>query len=399
MSTDTYLEMEQLHGAHNYKPLPVVISRGEGVWVWDVEGKKYLDMLSAYSALSHGHSHPRLIAAAKRQLDLLTLTSRAFYNDKLGPFYKKLTELAGLEMVLPMNTGAEAVETAIKAARRWGYRRKGVAPDSAGIIVCDNNFHGRTTTIVSFSSEATYRDGFGPFTPGFTLVPFGDPEAIRAQIDPNTVAVLVEPIQGEAGVVVPPEGYMARVREICDEHRVLLLADEVQTGLARAGRMFACDWDGIKPDAYILGKTLGGGVMPVSAVVGTRELLGVFEPGSHGSTFGGNPLAAVVASEALDILVEEKLAERADRMGTAFRASLKGLVGNGKVLSVRGRGLLNAVVVDSTAGSARAYCEELMERGMLCKETHENVIRFAPPLVISEEDQAWALEQIISVLG
>ena len=399
MTTQSYIEVEQAYGARNYKPLPVVLNRGEGVWVWDVEGRKYLDMLSAYSAVSHGHRHPRLVEAARRQLDRLTLTSRAFYNDQLGPLCRDLAALCGLDMVLPMNTGAEAVETAIKAARRWGYRVKGVPPDSARIVVCDHNFHGRTTTVISFSSDGAYRDGFGPFTPGFDLVPFGDAEAMAAKVGPETVAVLLEPIQGEAGVVVPRSGYLRKVRDLCTRQKVLMLADEVQTGLARTGRMFACDHEDVKPDAYILGKTLGGGILPVSAVVGTKELLGVFEPGSHGSTFGGNPLGAAVAREAIRILEEEHLAERADRLGAAFRARLESLVGQGRVTAVRGKGLLNAVVLNTALGTARAAAEELMARGILCKETHENVLRFAPPLVITEEEQDWALGIIVDVLS
>ena len=398
MATRSYLDLEMTFGAQNYKPLPVVLTRGEGVWVWDVEGQKYLDMLSAYSAMSHGHRHPRLVEAARRQLDRLTLTSRAFYNDQLGPFCKDLAELCGMDIVLPMNTGAEAVETAVKAARRWGYKVKGVPPDSARIVVCDNNFHGRTTTIISFSSEGSYRDGFGPFTPGFDLVPFGDAEAMAAKVGPETVAVLLEPIQGEAGVVVPRSGYLRKVRDLCTRQGVLMLADEVQTGLARTGRMFACDHEDVKPDAYILGKTLGGGVLPVSAVVGTKELLGVFEPGSHGSTFGGNPLAAAVAREAIRILEEEHMAERADQLGMAFRARLEPLVGRGRVIAVRGRGLLNAVVLDTSKGSARGVAERLMTNGILVKETHENVIRFAPPLVITEDEQSWALDIIVEAL-
>ena len=399
MTTQSYIEVEQAYGARNYKPLPVVLNRGEGVWVWDVEGRKYLDMLSAYSAVSHGHRHPRLVEAARRQLDRLTLTSRAFYNDQLGPLCRDLAALCGLDMVLPMNTGAEAVETAIKAARRWGYRVKGVPPDSARIVVCDHNFHGRTTTVISFSSDGAYRDGFGPFTPGFDLVPFGDAEAMAAKVGPETVAVLLEPIQGEAGVVVPRSGYLRKVRDLCTRQKVLMLADEVQTGLARTGRMFACDHEDVKPDAYILGKTLGGGILPVSAVVGTKEVLGVFEPGSHGSTFGGNPLGAAVAREAIRILEEEHLAERADRLGAAFRARLESLVGQGRVTAVRGKGLLNAVVLNTALGTARAAAEELMARGILCKETHENVLRFAPPLVITEEEQDWALGIIVDVLS
>ncbi|MBM4370412.1 MAG: ornithine--oxo-acid transaminase [Deltaproteobacteria bacterium] len=399
MATRSYLELEEAHGARNYKPLPVVLTRGEGVWVWDVDGRKYLDMLSAYSAVSHGHRHPRLLDAARRQLDRLTLTSRAFHNDQLGPLCRDLAALCGMELVLPMNTGAEAVETAIKAARRWGYRVKKVPPDSARIIVCDHNFHGRTTTIVSFSTDSSYRDGFGPFTPGFDLVPFDDADAMSAKVGPNTVAVLMEPIQGEAGVVVPRSGYLRRVRDLCTRHGILMLADEVQTGLGRTGRTFACDHEDVRPDAYILGKALGGGIVPISAVVADRSLLGVFDPGSHGSTFGGNPLAAAVAREALRILEEEHLAERADRLGAAFRKRLESLVGKGRVAGVRGRGLLNAVVLDPAPGGARVVAEQLMERGLLCKETHDHVLRFAPPLVLTEDEQEFALQILIDVLG
>jgi ornithine--oxo-acid transaminase len=398
MDSSLLLGLEKRYGAHNYKPLPVVLTRGEGVWVYDTEGRKFLDMLSAYSALSHGHCHPRLVAAAKAQLDRITLTSRAFHNDQLGPFCKQLAELCGQDMVLPMNSGAEAVETALKAARRWGYRVKKVAPDSARIIVFDSNFHGRTITIVSFSADQSYREGFGPFTPGFDMVPYGDAEALEKAVTPNTIAVLVEPIQGEAGVVIPPEGFLRKTREICNRHKLLMLADEVQTGLGRTGRMFACDHEGVKPDAYILGKALGGGILPVSALVGSAELLEVFEPGSHGSTFGGNPLAAAVGCEAMTVLQEENLVERAERQGQVFRAGLAPLVGNGLVLEVRGKGLLNAAVIDTSVKTARRCCEDLMARGLLCKETHETVIRFAPPLVIDDATLAWSLEQIRETL-
>jgi ornithine--oxo-acid transaminase len=398
MDSSQLLGLEKRYGAHNYKPLPVVLDRCEGVWVHDIDGRKFLDMLSAYSALSHGHCHPRLVAAAKRQLDRITLTSRAFHNDQLGPFCKQLAELCGQDMVLPMNTGAEAVETALKAARRWGYRVKKVAPNEARIVVFDGNFHGRTISIVSFSADEGYRDGFGPFTPGFDMVPYGDFEALEKAITPNTIAVLVEPIQGEAGVVIPPEGFLRRTRELCDRHHMLMLADEVQTGLGRTGRMFACDHEGVKPDAYILGKALGGGILPVSAVVGKAELLEVFEPGSHGSTFGGNPLAAAVGIEAMTVLKEEKLTERAEAQGKVFRAGLAPLVGNGLVLEIRGKGLLNAAVIDTSVKTARRCCEDLMARGLLCKETHETVIRFAPPLIIDDATLAWSMEQIRQTL-
>jgi len=329
--TEDYVKLEEQYGARNYHPLPVVLTEGEGVWVRDVEGNRYMDMLAAYSALNQGHRHPRLLKAAAEQLDKLTLTSRAFHNDQLGPFCRELAELCGLDKVLPMNTGAEAVETAIKAARRWAYDTKGVEEDRAEIIVCQNNFHGRTTTIVSFSTDAAYQRGFGPLTPGFKAVPYSDAEALRRAITPNTAAFLVEPIQGEAGVIVPHDGYLRTVSDICSQNNVVLIADEIQTGLGRTGRMFACDHESVLPDVYLLGKALGGGVVPVSAVVATSDLLSVFEPGSHGSTFGGNPLACAVAREALRIIVDEKLCERSERLGRLFRQRLAGLVDNGVV--------------------------------------------------------------------
>jgi len=396
--SEELIALAETYGAHNYHPLPVVIERAQGVWVWDVEGKRYLDCLSAYSALNQGHTHPRLVAALRQQAEQVTLTSRAFHNSQMGPLLKEVAELCEMEMVLPMNTGAEAVETAIKTARKWGYQKKGIEPDKAEIIAFENNFHGRTTTIVGFSSEAQYREGFGPFTPGFRLLPFGDVEAVRKAVNPNTAAVLVEPIQGEAGVIVPPEGFLRDLRDICSKHNVLLMADEIQTGLGRTGRMFACDHEDVKPDLHILGKALGGGFYPVSAVVSSKEILGVFRPGDHGSTFGGNPLACAVAREALRILVEEKLPERAAQMGAYFRAGLEAM-DSPHVKEVRGKGLLIGVELKKKSGPARPFCERLMERGILCKETHEQVIRFAPPLVITREEIDWALGEVKQVLA
>jgi ornithine--oxo-acid transaminase len=396
--TEEHVRLAEEFGAHNYHPLPVVIERGKGIWVWDVEGKKYLDCLSAYSALNQGHCHPRLVAAAKRQLDTLTLTSRAFHNAETGPFFKELAELCQMEMVLPMNSGAEAVETAIKTARKWGYTRKGVEAERAEIIVFEGNFHGRTTTIVSFSSEAQYRAGFGPFAPGFRTVPYGNAEALRRAVHKNTVAVLLEPIQGEAGVIVPREGYLRAVREICSAEKVLFLADEIQTGLGRTGKLFCCAHEGVAPDLYILGKALGGGFYPISAVVSSREILGVFEPGDHGSTFGGNPLACAIAREALRVIVEEKLPDRARELGSYFMEKLTA-IRSPRVKEVRGKGLLIGVELKPEVGPARPFCEQLMAKGLLCKETHQSVIRFAPPLVIERADIDWAIEQVGEVLG
>ncbi len=397
-SSKEIIEITERYGAHNYKPLPVVIERAEGAWVWDKEGKKYLDFLAAYSAVNQGHCHPRIIAALEQQAHRVTLTSRAFHNDQLGPFLRELCQLVGYEMALPMNTGAEAVETAVKAARKWGYSVKGVEDDRAEIICCRDNFHGRTTTVISFSSEEQYRAGFGPHTPGFTLIDYGDAAALEQAIGPNTVAFLVEPIQGEAGVIVPPAGFLARARELCSQHRVLLMADEIQTGLGRTGKLLCCEHEQVRPDVVILGKAISGGVLPVSAVLSSREVLGVFKPGDHGSTFGGCPIGCAVAREALRVLVEEGLIERAAELGDDFRQRLESLVGN-KVVAVRGRGLLLAVEIDPAAGTARALCEQLAERGLLCKETHGTIIRFAPPLVIAEQDLDWAYEQIRAVLG
>ena len=397
-ATQNLLALESRYGAHNYKPLPVVLSHGDGIWVHDVDGNKYLDFLSCYSAVNHGHRHPKIIGALKTQADRLTLTSRAFFNDQLGPFLKELTEYCEMEMALPMNTGAEGVETAIKAVRRWGYRHKGIPKDKAEIIVCEGNFHGRTTTIISFSTEEKYQDGFGPLTPGFVSVPYGDAEALRDAITPNTCAFLVEPIQGEAGVMVPPEGYLTKAREICCENNVLLLADEIQTGFGRTGKRFCYQHEELaKPDVLILGKALGGGVYPVSAVVASAEILGVFEPGSHGSTFGGNPLGAAVARASLKVLQEEKLAERSAELGAYFKSRLESL-DSPYIDHVRGKGLLVGVVLNDEAKGARRFTELLMKRGLLCKETHYNVIRFAAPLVIEKKDIDWALDHITEVL-
>ena len=386
------------YSARNYHPLPVVIARGEGVWVWDLEDRKYLDMLSAYSALNHGHRHPKIIEALFAQAETLTLTSRAFHNDKMGPFLKKLCQMSGYEKALPMNTGAEAVETAIKAARKWGLLHKTVPENNGEIIVCENNFHGRTTTIISFSSEEQYRFGFGPYTPGFTIIPFGDVEALAAAITENTVGFLVEPIQGEGGVIVPPAGYLKEVRRLTREHDVLLILDEIQTGLGRTGKLFAFEYEDAKPDILILGKALGGGVYPVSAVLADDPVMSVFSPGDHGSTFGGNPLGAAVATRALEVLEEEQLVEQAFALGGYVREQLRRL-NSPRVKEVRGKGLLIGVEIKEEYGPARGYCEKLMELGILCKETRRQVIRLAPPLVITRDELDWALERIANVLG
>ncbi len=395
--TQRHIGMVDAHSARNYAPLPVVISHGRGAWVEDVEGHRYLDMLSAYSALNFGHGHPEIVAAFVQQAETLSLTSRAFHNDQFGPFCEEITKLAGQDLVLPMNTGAEAVETALKAARKWGEKVKGVPANQAEILVCEGNFHGRTITIVSFSDDPQYRDGFGPFTPGFKLVPYGDAAALEAAIGPNTVGFLVEPIQGEGGIVVPPAGYLKRAAEICRRNRVLFMADEIQTGLARTGRMFACDHEDVKPDVLVLGKALGGGMMPVSAVLASREVLGVFEPGDHGSTFGGNPLACAVARRALHVLVRDGLAERAASLGEQFMAKLRAL-NSPIVKEVRGRGLLIGIELVPSAGPAKAYAKKLKDEGMLCKDTVESVLRIAPPLVIEPADLDWAYERLARVL-
>jgi ornithine--oxo-acid transaminase len=396
-SSRELIDLEDRYGAHNYHPLDVVLSRGEGAWVWDVEGNRYLDCLSAYSAVNQGHAHPRILQALVEQAGRLPLTSRAFRNDQLGPYCRELCELTGYEMVVPMNTGAEAVETALKAARKWAHDVKGVPDGAAEIIACEGNFAGRTISIVSFSSEPLYRAGFGPFTPGFTLVPYGDADALEAAITPNTAAFIVEPIQGEAGVVFPPDGYLRRVRELCSRHNVLLIADEIQTGLGRTGRLFACDHEDVRPDIVTIGKALSGGFYPVSAVLSSAEILGVFGPGTHGSTFGGSPLACAVAREALRVLVEEDLISNSAAMGDYLMARLAE-VDSPHVLEVRGRGLLIGVELRPEAGGARRFCEALQRGGILAKETHVNTIRFAPPLIITRDEIDWAMERIRPVL-
>lgn len=395
--TQAFIEEAGEWSAHNYKPLPVVLERGEGVWVWDVQGRRYLDMLAAYSALNQGHRHPRILEVAHEQLERLTITSRAFHNDQMGPFLGELCEVTGFEKALPMNTGAEAVETAIKLVRKWGHEVKGVEKNEGEIIVCAGNFAGRTTTIISFSSEAQYRDGFGPFTPGFRIIPYGDADALREAINEKTVGFLVEPIQGEGGVIVPPEGYLAEAREICTERGVALMADEIQTGLGRTGKLFCCDWEDVRPDVLIVGKALGGGVYPVSAAIADAEFMDVFRPGDHGSTFGGNPLGAAIARASLKVIVEEGLAERSMELGSWFMDQLRA-VGSPHVEHVRGKGLMIGVVIRESAGPARAFCEALMTRGILAKETQRQVVRFAPPLIIEKELLEEALEEIGPVL-
>ena len=398
MNSQTLIELEDRYGAHNYHPLEVVIERAEGVWVYDIEGKKYLDCLSAYSALNQGHNHPRIVKALTEQARKLSLTSRAFRNNQLGPFCKSLADLSGYNMVLPMNSGAEAVETALKTARKWGYMVKGVAADQAEIIVCEGNFHGRTITIVGFSTEAQYKADFGPFPTGFKAVPFGDAAALEAAITPNTVAFLVEPIQGEGGVIVPPAGYLAAAAAICRRQNVLFMADEIQTGLGRTGKLFACQHEAVRPDVTIIGKALGGGLYPVSAVLADEAVLGVFKPGDHGSTFGGNPLGAAVAREAMAVLVEEGLIENAARLGQYFQERLIEIP-SPYVKEVRGKGLLIGVELFPKAGGARRFCEALQQRGILCKETHRHVIRFAPPLIITRPQIDGALDAITDVLN
>ncbi len=395
--TDAFVEEVERHSAANYLPLDVVIERADGVWMWDVEGRRYLDMLSAYSALNHGHRHPAIIAAAKAQLDRVTLTSRAFHNDQMGPFLRELCEATGFERALPMNTGAEAVETAIKMIRKWGYEVKGVPDGKAEIIVCENNFHGRTTTVVGFSSELQYRAGFGPFAPGFRTIPYGDTDALASAITDDTVGFLFEPIQGEGGVVVPPDGFLARARQICDQADVAMMADEIQTGLGRTGRLFGCNWENVRPDVLIVGKALGGGIYPVSAALADAEFMDVFRPGDHGSTFGGNPIAAAIGRASLAVILDEELADRADELGSWFMSELAS-IDSPHVAEVRGRGLLIGVEIKPSSGTARPLCETLKERGILAKETHGQVIRFAPPLVIDRETLAEALEDIRDVL-
>ncbi|WP_156723423.1 ornithine--oxo-acid transaminase [Streptomyces apocyni] len=389
----------EAHSAHNYHPLPVVVATGDGAWLTDVEGRRYLDMLAGYSALNFGHGNPRLIDAAKAQLERVTLTSRAFHHDRFADFCTRLAELCGMEMVLPMNTGAEAVETAVKTARKWGYRVKGVKEGAAKIVVAGNNFHGRTTTIISFSTDREARLDFGPYTPGFEIVPYGDLTAMEKAVSENTVAVLLEPIQGEAGVLVPPAGYLAGVRELTRERNVLFIADEIQSGLGRTGRTFACEHEGVVPDMYVLGKALGGGVVPVSAVVSSAEVLGVFRPGEHGSTFGGNPLACAVGLEVVAMLRTGEFQQRATELGEHLHRELGLLTGTGAVREVRGRGLWAGVDIDPVYGTGREISEKLMAKGVLVKDTHGSTIRIAPPLVISKEDLDWGLDQLRAVLA
>ncbi len=398
MDSIDYISLENEYGAHNYKPLDVVLSRGEGVWVWDVDGKKYLDCLSAYSAVNQGHCHPKISQTMIDQARKLTLTSRAFRNDQLGLFYRELCELTNSHKVLPMNSGAEAVETVIKTVRKWGYKIKGVPEDQAEIIVCQNNFHGRTITIVGFSTDENSRAGFGPFTPGFKIIPFGDAMALESAITPNTVGFLVEPIQGEAGVIIPPPGYLKEAKAICEKHNVVLILDEIQTGLGRTGKILAEEHDGIEADLTLIGKALSGGFYPVSAVLSNTEVMGVLQPGEHGSTFGGNPLACAVARTALKVLIEEGMIENAAETGAYFFDGLKQLK-SPSIKEVRGKGLLIGLELFSEAGGARQYCQKLQEKGLLCKETHDNIIRFAPPLIITRDVVDWALERIDSVLN
>lgn len=397
MTSREIINIEDRYGAHNYHPLDVVIEKAKGVWVWDVDGNKYLDCLAAYSAVNQGHCHPRIVNKAKEQLEKVTLTSRAFRNDQLPFLCKELCDLTGYQMMLPMNSGAEAVETALKAARKWGYKVKGVEENKAEIICCTNNFSGRTISIISFSTEEQYKDGFGPFTPGYKIIPYGDVELLEQMISKNTVAFLVEPIQGEGGVIVPPEGYLQKAFEICRKNNVLFIADEIQSGLGRSGKLFAFEYEKIRPDAVIIGKALSGGCYPVSAVLADRQLLGVFNPGDHGSTFGGNPLGAAIARESIKVLIDEKLVENSFEMGNYFRAKLSEIKSK-HVKEIRGKGLFIGVELHPEAGGARRFCEALKDRGLLCKETHTNVIRFAPPLVITKEEIDWAIEKVAEVL-
>lgn len=397
MNTEEYIALEEQYGAHNYHPLDVVIERGEGVWVYDVEGNRYLDCLSAYSALNQGHVHPKILNTLIEQAQRVTLTSRAFRNDQLPLLYKELSDLTGYEMVLPMNSGAEAVGTALKLARKWAYQVKGVSPNQAEIITFEGNFHGRSVTIISFSSEEAYRKDFGPFTPGFKIIQYGEASAIAGAITPNTAAVLIEPIQGEAGVIVPPNGFLRDLREICTRNNVLLLADEIQTGLGRTGKLFACDHESVRPDVMIIGKALSGGFYPVSAILADQDLLGLFQPGEHGSTFGGNPLGAAIARAALKVITNENLANNSAIIGEYFQDRLAEIPSR-YVKEVRGKGLLIGVELNSEAGGARRFAEALKDNGVLVKETHENVLRFAPPLIIDKETVDWALERVFHVL-
>ncbi|MDS3907147.1 ornithine--oxo-acid transaminase [Staphylococcus hominis] len=391
--SEKIIELTNHYGAHNYVPLPIVVSKAEGIWVTDPEGNKYIDMLSAYSAVNQGHRHPKIIQALKHQADKVTLVSRAFHSDNLGEWYEKICKLAGKDKALPMNTGAEAVETALKAARRWAYDVKGIEPNQAEIIAFNGNFHGRTMAPVSLSSEAEYQRGYGPLLDGFRKVDFGNETQLKEAINKNTAAVLVEPIQGEAGINIPPEGYLKTIRDLCNEHNILFIADEIQAGLGRSGKLFACDWDNVKPDVYILGKALGGGVLPISVVLADNEVLDVFTPGSHGSTFGGNPLACAVSIAALDVIIDENLPEHSNELGEYFKSELQ-KINHPTIKEVRGRGLFIGVELHD---SARPFCEALKEKGLLCKETHDTVIRFAPPLVITKEELDEALNRIRSV--
>ncbi len=393
--TNKAIELTEKFGANNYHPLPIVISEAEGVWVKDPEGNRFMDMLSAYSAVNQGHRHPKIIQALKDQADKVTLTSRAFHNDQLGPWYEKVSSLTGKEMVLPMNTGAEAVETAFKAARRWAYDVKGVPDNQAEVIACIGNFHGRTMGAVSLSSDPEYKRGFGPMLPGIKLIPYGDLEALKEAITPNTAAFLIEPIQGEAGIIIPAEGFMKAALDLCRENNVLFIADEIQAGLGRTGKMFACEWENVDPDMYILGKALGGGVFPISCIVANKDVLGVFNPGSHGSTFGGNPMACAVSIAALDVLVEEELPKKSLELGNYFMSALKEIQ-HPSIKEVRGRGLFIGMELTE---EARPYCEALKDLGLLCKETHDTVIRFAPPLIISKEELDWAIDKIKKVFS
>lgn len=397
LSSTDIINLAENYSAHNYHPLPIVLSKGQGVWVWDVEGRKFMDMLSSYSALNQGHLHPRVIEAARTQMERLTLTSRAFHNDRFGEFCELICKTCDQESVLLMNTGAEAVETAIKAARKWGYKVKGVPEDKAEIIVCENNFHGRTTTIVGFSSEEQYRDGFGPFSPGFKLIPYSDLDALKAAITPNTVGFLVEPIQGEAGIIVPDEGFLREARQVLEAENILLMLDEIQTGLGRTGRLFCYEYENARPDILIVGKALGGGVFPVSGALAGKEVMDVFSPGDHGSTFGGNPLACAIGTAALEVIVEEDLSAKSAEQGAYFMDKLTEMA-SPHVKEIRGKGLLIGVEIKESSGRARPFCERLMDLGVLAKETHHQVIRFAPPLVISREEVDWALERIEKVL-
>ncbi len=396
MNTKFFVDMEDIYGAHNYHPLDVVITKAKGIWVWDVEGNKYLDFLSAYSAVNQGHCHPRIVKALVEQAKKVTLTSRAFRNDQWPLLAKELCDLTGYQMVLPMNSGAEAVETALKAARMWAYQKKGVPENQAEIITCANNFHGRTITIIGFSTEPLYRQDFGPFTPGFITVPYGDLNALEQAITPNTAAFLVEPIQAEAGIIIPPPGYLRQAKEICEKNNVLFIADEIQTGLGRVGHLFACQEEDVRPDVVVVGKSLGGGYYAISAVLSDREVLGLFTPGSHGSTFGGNPLACAIARESLRVIQEEELIENAAHLGDYFLEKLR-TIRSRHIKEVRGKGLLIGIELYPEAGGARRFCEALKEEGLLCKETHEHVIRFAPPLVIKEKDLNWAFKKIKKV--